>query len=180
MDDVPARLWLDQAHSDLRASELIFNPSDHGSFCQTVAKHQQVVEKSVKAVAAALRTSGRNIHPIGFSHSLDSIISAIFNLPHRKDVSGILNRVRILLDEHTRGEIAALIALAPKRPAPGQLALKNTEYPFQKPDGKWIAPCHERVFVASEVRRYSIVAKRVIYGSGPIVSALDRTAGRLS
>jgi len=180
MDEPSARLWLNQAHSDFDAATRSLDLKDHGSFCQAIAKHQQVVEKSVKAVAAALGPAGFRFIRIGYSHKLQAIISLLFHLPTGKDGSGIVAQIRNLLSDHDRAEIVALSSLAPAMPPPGRLASKNTEYPFQKPDGSWVAPCDDGAFSSREVERFSTLSARVIVRSGKIVSALELAARRLS
>src|SRR5579862_3284496 len=52
-------VWLRQTNSDLECAGRIYQEKDSASYCHTIAKCQQVVEKSVKAAVAAL-------HDIGF------------------------------------------------------------------------------------------------------------------
>jgi HEPN domain-containing protein len=169
-----ARLWLNQARSDYRASSRLLDDQDHETYCQAIAKYQQVVEKSVKAIAAAIRDAG--ISPIytGFTHEVEKIVSALVLLPRGKGPTDIKDRIKALLNEGHRSEIRALCALAPKRPGPGELARRNTEYPFQRSDGSWIAPHDEGAFDLSDVERFRALATRIIEGSARTVSALER------
>ena len=52
------RLWLSQAHSDLAASGRVLIPTDGRTYCQAISKYQQAVEKTVKALGAALHSNG--------------------------------------------------------------------------------------------------------------------------
>ena len=174
MPEPPGRLWLNQAHSDLDAARRLFDTDDDSSFCQAISKYQQVVEKSVKAMAAAVRDAGISPINTGFAHEVEKIVSALVFLPRGKAPTDIRNRISGLLHEGHRSEIRALCALAPKRPGPGELARRNTEYPFQRPDGSWIAPHESGAFELSDVERFRDLASRISDGSARIVSALER------
>src|SRR6185312_3123102 len=160
MPEPPARLWLNQARSDLQASRRLFNTDDDGTFCQAIAKYQQVVEKSVKAIAAAVRDVGINAINIGFTHEVERVVSALVFLPRGKGPTNIKDQIKALLNEGHRREIKALCALAPKRPGPGELARRNTEYPYQRADGSWIAPHESGAFTISDVERFRTLATR--------------------
>ena len=77
-----SRVWLRQAGSDLRAARYLAQQDAEDFYCQTAAKCQQVVEKSVKAIAAELNNRRIVTLTIGFSHSIDQYISAINHRPH--------------------------------------------------------------------------------------------------
>jgi HEPN domain-containing protein len=174
MPEPPARLWLNQAHSDLAAARRIFDVDDESSFCQSIAKYQQIVEKSVKAVAAAVRDAGISAISTGFTHEVEKIVSALVLLPRDRGPKDIKGQIKALLNEGRRSEIRALCALAPKRPGPGELARRNTEYPYQRPDGSWIAPHESGAFTISDVNRFRALATRIIEGSARMISAIER------
>jgi hypothetical protein len=174
MPDPSARLWLNQAHSDLKAAERLFDTTDDNFFCQAIAKHQQVVEKSVKAIAASIRDAGIGSINTGFSHEVEKIVSGLVLLPKNKRALEIKDKIKALLHEGHRSEIRALCSLAPKKPGPGELARRNTEYPFQRPDKSWIAPHEVGAFQSSEVERFRELSNRIINGAARIVSAVER------
>jgi HEPN domain-containing protein len=49
------RAWLRQAQSDRESAERVLDLGDEPTFCHGIAKFQQAVEKSIKALVAALR-----------------------------------------------------------------------------------------------------------------------------
>jgi HEPN domain-containing protein len=55
--------WVLQAKSDFAAAQAVFNDVDEPTYCQAIAKYQQVTEKSIKGMIAALNEQGTiNIH----------------------------------------------------------------------------------------------------------------------
>jgi len=142
--------------------------------CHSIAKHQQTVEKSVKAIVAALSERGIIRVATGFRHTVERLVSALVHLPHSPGNKDLQGRIHGLLNEHHRAEIDALCLLAPKRPDPGQLARRNTEYPYQNADGSWRAPADDGSFREAEVDRFRRLAYRIHGGSCRIVSAASR------
>ncbi len=175
MNEPPARLWLNQARSDLKAGERVFNATDEGSYCQAIAKYQQVVEKSVKAITAAVKQAAMGSIGTGFKHEVDKLVWALVLIPKGKGPADIKNRIRSLFHEGHRGEIRALCLLAPRKPGPGELSRRNTEYPYQRLDETWIAPHESESFSKTEVERFRRLASRIIEGSAKILSALERS-----
>jgi hypothetical protein len=166
--------WLRQAGSDLSIGLLSYDPAEDATMCQAIAKHQQAVEKSVKAIVAGLNDLGIIRSSTGYSHDVEWLVSILVHLPHQAKNKHIQRMIRGLLNEHHRSEIKAICLLAPKKPDPGQLARRNTEYPYQNADGTWRAPVDEGSFVEKDVERYRQVAARIYEGSTRIVSALYR------
>ncbi len=174
MPEPSARLWLNQALSDHHAATRLLDVEDCATYCQAISKYQQVVEKSVKAIVAAVRDVGIRAINTGYMHEVEKLVSALVLLPKAKGPTNLKDQIKALLNEGRRGEIRALCALAPKRPGPGELARRNTEYPFQRPDGSWIAPHEEGAFDLSDVERFRSLASRIIEGAAKIISAVDR------
>ncbi len=172
MGEPPARLWLSQARSDWEAARRLLDLDDDGTFCQAIAKYQQVVEKSVKAIATAIRDAGISPISTGFTHEIEKLVSSLVHLPRGKGPTNIKDQIKSLLHEGHRGEIRALCALAPKRPGPDELARRNTEYPYQRPDGSWIAPHERGAFESSDIDRFRALASRIFNGSARTVSAI--------
>jgi HEPN domain-containing protein len=78
-----ARVWLRQAGSDLLAARYLAQQDTDDFYCQTAAKCQQVVEKSVKAIAVELTERRLVTLTIGFDHRIDQYIEAIIRAPRR-------------------------------------------------------------------------------------------------
>lgn len=172
--DFVAWAWVRQAGSDLAAAATCYDAADDSTACHAVAKHQQTVEKSVKSIIAALNDRGVVAVPTGFRHDVERLVSALVLLPRRPANQDIQNQIHGLLNEHHRGEIHALSQLAPKRPDPGQLARRNTEYPYQNADGSWRAPADSGSFERKDVERFHALATRIHQGSSRIVAAIYR------
>lgn len=166
--------WLKQAGSDLAMASRCYNSDDDQTSCHAVAKHQQAVEKSIKAIIAALNDRGVLKVPTGFKHDVERLVSALIHLPHAGGNKNIQNRINGLLNEHHRSEIKAICALAPKKPIAGQLARRNTEYPYQNQDATWRAPADTDSFGRKDVERFRRVAHNLFEGSSRIVSAMYR------
>jgi HEPN domain-containing protein len=52
------RAWLRQAQKDRESIDRVLELKDGSTFCHTIAKSQQTVEKSVKALVAVETTEG--------------------------------------------------------------------------------------------------------------------------
>lgn len=174
MADASAGVWLAQARSDLRAARLVYQSADDSTFCQSIAKHQQAVEKSIKGLAAAARDAGLVTLTIKFSHGVDKLINALRRLHVPSHNAAIQRRIARLLSPAHEIEIRALMSLAPHRPADPSTPLpRNTEYPFQQ-EGTWRAPADAGSFAEREVRRYQSLANHIVRGCERIASALAR------
>ena len=166
--------WLQQAFADRTAAER-FNADNEGKTrCHALAKWQQTVEKAIKAVVAALRQAGVLHIEIGYRHEVERFMSVLLRLPHAEDNRAVQQHLKRLLDENTRAGIRSLDALVPQRPGPGERPRRNTEYPFQNPEGQWTYPAAEEVFSSEEVRRFRGLAFRIVDGAGRIISAIRR------
>ncbi len=169
-----AWVWLRQAASDYLAASNCCKSSDATTFCHAIAKYQQTVEKSVKAIAAALKDRGRWTVPIAFKHDVQKLVSSMIRLRHTLLDKGVHSSIRGLFHPGNFHEIEVICSLAPEKPGPGQLARRNTEYPYQNADGSWRAPGDVGSFFAKEVDRFNKLAHRILEGSTGIVSALYR------
>ncbi len=164
--------WLRQAQSDLHSAERGFaneNP------CQLIARYQQVVEKSAKAIADALFDRAVLPNQIRVGHDVDRLVSAVISPPRRRANRSIQLQIAGLLNESRRGEIKAICQLAPRRAAPGQLESRNTEYPYQNADGTWRAPADPGSFSGADADRFRRLARSMFDGALKLVSALYRT-----
>lgn len=176
MPEPGAHLWLSQAESDRHGAVRLYDANDRRTYCQAIARHQQLVEKSIKAIAAAVRDAGIVTLPSShyYKHDVDTLISALRRLPRPADNRDIQGRIDKLLGEHHRAEIKALSELAPKKPAPGALHMRNSEYPYETAPGAWTAPALPGAFDIRDVERFAQLAERVYEGTRQIVSALRR------
>ena len=176
MPSPPAALWVSQANSDRYAATRLYDSADHRTYCQAIAKHQQTVEKSVKAIAAAVGDASiatvPDVHY--YRHDVDKLVSVLRHLPKPKDQREVVGQIGGLLSEYRRSEIKALCDLAPKKPSPGSLHARNNEYPYETTPGNWTAPALPGAFDSHEVDRFSHLADAVYEGARKIVSALRR------
>lgn len=176
MPNPSANFWVSQADSDLHGANRLYDVADHRTYCQTLAKYQQTVEKSIKAIAAAITDVGipavDSAHY--YRHNVDKLISVLQRLPKPQDNREIQGHVDKVMNDYYRSEIKALSELAPKRPAPGALHARNTEYPYEIAPGVWTAPALLGSFNEHEVERFKQLAEHVYQGTRQVVSALRR------
>src|SRR2546423_97184 len=114
---------LRQVASDLAAADRVYDAASAGTYCQVIAKFQQAVEKSIKALVAALAYRGHLSMGTGYSHNPEKLMSALVHLPGSKKDKGvqtIQQHVDHALSPYRWGEIRALCSLVPTRPDPGQ------------------------------------------------------------
>lgn len=146
--------WVLQAKSDLAAAQAVLKEGDVSTFCQALAKYQQVTEKSVKGMVAALNELGISQPSISGNHNLAHEMNGLDAVrrkrPDLDDTSiGMIDR---LLRGH-KTDVMWLSALAPSGPK-GQVYPKNTEYPFNDASaGGWTAPAASDVYALAEVKR---------------------------
>jgi len=168
----PADGWLTQSASDHWAAKRLLDPDDSQSFCHAVAKSQQSVEKTVKAIVFASRQIGITIN-FSYSHNLDAVIQGFNRAPRKKHKrTDVLNRICGLLGDP---QIRVLSALAPERPPPGSHWKRNTEYPFQDDASKWVAPADEGAFSFEEAKRFERFSERLFLDACKIISAIRRS-----
>jgi HEPN domain-containing protein len=165
--------WLYQCQSDYRAAERLASDKIGGD-CHVVAKWQQTVEKAIKAVIAALRDARMLGINIGYRHEVEPFLVILIRLLHARENREVQQLLRGLLDEPTRSGIRALELLAPRRPAPGRLPARNTEYPFRDKNHEWTYPAAAGHFSAAEVRQFRALAHRIKEGCARVVKAIRR------
>jgi len=176
MPDPGANLWISQANSDWRAADLVYDETDHRTYCQAISKYQQTVEKSIKAVAAALQGAGvKSVRrEYYYDHNLDDLISALRRSPYPRKAQHVQARICEVLSDYYYLEINALSSLAPRKPQRGALHARNTEYPYESAQGVWTAPALLGEFNKHEVLRFYRLAERIYERTREIVSAIDR------
>ena len=174
MAEAGGHLWISQADSDWTAAGRVFQPDEPRTYCQAISKYQQVVEKSVKAVAASLRDRFISSMPIGYNHEVAKIASGLRRAGRPNDPFDIQSRVNRLFADHVVREVKVLDALAPRKPALGALHGRNTEYPYETIAGLWTVPALSGAFDRGDVKRFQDLATEVFTGAKQIVSALRR------
>lgn len=173
MSEPPAKLWLVQVDSDLLAAQRAWDQTDERTFCQAVAKYQQAVEKSVKAVFAAMKETGIVLPPLGYEHDLTRLLNILEILPKSAGAS-IQQHVDGLLTRYHREEIETISRLSPKKPdlSRGELHRLNTEYPYETASGAWAAPAAMGTFSVAQIHRFKALSEYLFHGACKVVSAL--------
>ncbi|MCX7014597.1 MAG: hypothetical protein NTW86_18945 [Candidatus Sumerlaeota bacterium] len=134
------------------------------------------MEKSIKAITAALASKQYAEFTIQPDHDVSKSISALRRLCLHGKGKEIQGRIRSII-EFRRSEIAQLSKLAPKWASAGQLFSRNTEYPFQRSSHSWTTPSQSGVFSAQEAEGFRELARSVYVASTQIVSAILRSFG---
>jgi hypothetical protein len=166
--DEPAA-WLRQGRADWQAAERFLADEEGTGRCHAIAKWQQTVEKSVKALVSALHHAGILSTDFRPRHEVARYINILIRLPRSSGNRSIQHLLYGLLDQNTRAGINTLDGLAPQFPT-----RRNTEYPFQDAQGLWTYPAAEGVFSEEEVQRFRGLAHRVLDGAERVVSAIRR------
>jgi hypothetical protein len=170
------RAWLRQAESDYEASARLYDPADPSTYCHSIAKCQQAMEKVVKSLIACLRDAEIVSIHVGYQHDVARYISTLLFLPRVQANRTIQRRIHRILDTGTRQKIETLDELAPRRPAPGALHARNTEYPFQQaPGAVWRIPAERDVFSRKECEDYRSLASVLVREFGMLLFAIEQT-----
>ena len=174
MDRPPGAAWLKQSEADYRIAEKLFAMGlSAGEYCHAIAKYQQSVEKAIKGLIAALADADVRVsEPSYFLHIVEKHLSVLKRIPDQPKNKSVQQRIDRLLTEAVRDDIRFLGSLAPKKPAPEQMAGRNTEYPYQNVDGSWCNPSDEKAFTENELARARKTAKHIYFGTRKLVSAL--------
>lgn len=164
-----------QAKSDLSAALVVHKPADASTYCQALAKYQQVTEKSIKGIVTALAEIGIPQATISGSHKLEHELNVLDAIRRKKP--GIdrvsLGTIDQILKSY-KTDIIWLSQLAPSGPK-GTVYPKNTEYPFgDKTLNEWIAPADLGAFTAGEVNRAHRLAWPLQPKAAQFESALRR------
>ena len=147
--------WIAQVESDFAAGEKFFRENDPTTYCQAIAKYQQVVEKSVKAMVAAVNELGSSI-TITRSHLPTNEMDAFLGLRKKIDNASVSHVARMF--KAHRQAVENLCSLAPQWPEDNASFARNTEYPFQI-HGEWTAPTVEGMFTLQEMKSAQSTAK---------------------
>ncbi len=147
--------WIVQVESDFAGAERLLQKSDATSYCQAISKYQQTVEKSVKAMVAAVNDLGSDL-AVTASHLPVNEIDALLRLRRVIDNASV-DRLAKIFKQH-RAAVETLCGLAPRWPEDGKSFARNTEYPFLS-GGKWTAPAVEGTFTLEETINAQSTAK---------------------
>jgi hypothetical protein len=155
-----SRAWLIQLDSDWMASELFAANGTIYFHCQEIAKYQQVVEKSIRAIEAKLieRADIKSENRASFQHCPIKAINSM-QAVFEKD-KGLKAVVSDKFSGQNKADIRDICLLAPKLPPAGQAYTKNTEYPFNI-GRDWTAPASKGNFSESDIRRFKLIASRM-------------------
>jgi hypothetical protein len=110
--------WLRQAESDFRSGERLVGTENP---CQAVAKYQQAVEKSVKAISEAFFDRRIFSSPIRGGHDVDRLVTVILTVRHRRSNRNWGLQFKSLFNDKRRDAIRTVSQLAPQKAAAGQL-----------------------------------------------------------
>lgn len=157
--------WMLQARSDFEAGSKVLAEADPATYCQSISKFQQVVEKSIKAMVAALNENGINAVTTGADHYPQKQIDALL-LIKRAVSRELISHIHSVFSGHRLGEIRALCLLAPGLPP-----RRNTEYPYPDGLGNWTAPAAGGSFSVDEVYRFWSLADDLVPQTGRFVQA---------
>jgi len=114
---------------------------------------------------------------VGSAHDVARIASSIQAAApawsrQYKDLEQLLQKA---FARHRLEIIKQLDSIVPQYPGKGQLARRNSEYPFQQAAGDvWCAPCTPATFSKGELKRYEATVKVIVDITDQLVSALGR------
>jgi len=170
--------WLQQALSDRRAAERVLDRGDHSTFCQCIAKCQQTVEKSIKALVISAQALGMTVNKDKFGHDVQPLIknwhdNLKYALIGEKSATDVYFRADQFL-KSIESEISILCGLAPRRFKRGVPTPRNTEYPFECQSDLWIPPAGKDAFSIYEVTFNLDLAGRTYRGAKKFVGLIER------
>jgi hypothetical protein len=165
--------WMRQAESDFRTAERVDNPADRRTRCQALSKYQQCAEKSIKGILDKLFAAGLVAQGSDRGHRVARYAAVLSALPATPGSRALLNQLRNLFSERVLDRIDFLDSLVPAYPAPGALASRNHEYPFQDAARNWHAPSDAHAFSVGEMKRARNCAGQLVRRLRQILDALD-------
>ncbi len=152
--------WLMQAKSDYNAAQRVLVKQDPATYCQAIAKYQQTVEKSIKAMVAAVNELGVEFFTLTPKHSLNDEIKSLQTLRRAIDNTSV-DRITRVFSQKRLKLIREISALAPRFPQQGEAFVRNTEYPYTLASGEWTAPAADDAFTEDELNRYQSLAREL-------------------
>lgn len=160
--------WMLQTDSDFAAARRVLVETDATTYCQAIAKYQQVTEKSINVMDAALHEQGVLFGRVRAEHLPIHMKNRLIRIPREKnkDLAARLERIF----RRWWPDVYDLCSLAPKLPLPGEDYKQNTEYPFQE-RGVWTAPAAGTSFTLAQVQRFEKIARQLRSEARQIVAA---------
>jgi HEPN domain-containing protein len=168
--------WLLQAASDFAAAAAVFDKADASTYCQSIAKYQQTVEKSVKGMIAALNEQEICSLPISHNHELTHEIKSLNSL-RRTGLKfydkNLVDKINATLNKR-KTQVEWLSDFAPTGPK-NRTYSKNTEYPFNaaSPDS-WAAPAGVGSFSVADVTTAYNLAQKLHKQANDVITSLLR------
>lgn len=156
--------WIVQVKSDFATAEKLFDETQTSLYCQVIAKYQQVVEKSVNAMVAALNEVSGPVINIGTKHYPEKQINALLLMKFGNQ--DLVRHVHTIFSEYRLGEIRALCLLAPSLPP-----RRNTEYSYPDGRGGWTAPAAAGNFRVEEVYRFRTLVNELVPMAGRFIQS---------
>ena len=166
--------WMVQARSDYRAAQLLDNRQDPTTRCQAIAKYQQCVEKSVKAILDKLHAAGIVTQGSDSKHPVERYIKTFARAPRGANNRNLLNQLSTLFTPTVTAGVKLLDSLVPQFQKPPLPQRRNHEYPYQDAALNWHAPAEATAFGAGEVKRIRHCAGSVMNGLPRLLVAFDR------
>src|SRR2546423_7135416 len=105
------RAWMRQAESDFRTAQRSDNQRDARTRCQAIAKYQQCVEKSAKAVLDKLHAAGLLHDGSDRSHKVARYAPILTGFPTTRNSHDLLNELRRVFTEAVVEQINLLDSL---------------------------------------------------------------------
>lgn len=168
--------WLRQANSDMHAANCLSECNSEELYCQISAKCQQVVGKSVKAIASELTERGIVTLTIAFTHNIDGLIKRMIITPHVKNSNSVPEYIANTL-KNNRLNIQDLMGLAPHKSKDSDILPRNTKYPFHNERSVLIAPSDSNVFTKTETEGHLKVAGAVLKQARKLIVATKLSPG---
>ncbi len=179
-----SKAWLEQAKSDwiaAQAMQVVPDDKDYkkaSSYCQAIAKYQQVTEKSIKGMIAALNKQGIvNIRISTTQHKVTHEMNALAASRRNGMRSADKNWVEKIDSglKKRKEDIEWLSNLAPSGQKEDGTFVKNTEYPFNDSSpGGWTAPAALGIYSSADVTRAYNLAQKLLKQASSFISAMDR------
>ncbi len=166
--------WMTQARSDYRAAQRLDIPHDPTTRCQAIAKYQQCVEKSVKAILDKLHAAGVVPQGSDSKHSVARYIQTFALAPRGANNRSLLRQLAAVFTASVIAGVKQLDSLVPKYAQPPLPQRRNHEYPYQDAALDWHAPAEPTTFSTGEMKRIRDCAGRLMNRLPWLLAALDR------
>lgn len=166
--------WMTQARSDYRAAQRLDNHADPTTRCQAVAKFQQCVEKSIKAILDKLHLAAVVAQGSDSRHPVARYAQTFALAPRDKNNRNLLNQLSATFTASVIDGVKLLDSFVPVYQKPPTPQRRNHEYPYQDAALNWHAPTEPTAFSDGEMKRARACAGRLMNTLPRILTALDR------